>query len=63
MTYSFKEYVEIVKICIVNFNVTIFHRLKIMAYRKNRTSDQNPGPLTLEHDLGEFHEIYSLDEI
>ena len=32
MSHSFKEYVKIVKIYMVNFNVTIFSNLKIMGY-------------------------------
>ena len=31
MTYSFKEYINIVKIYKVNFNVTIFNRLKTIG--------------------------------
>ena len=30
MRYSFKEYVKIVEIYMVNFNVTVFNELKIM---------------------------------
>ena len=29
MTHSFKDYVKIIKIVMVNFNVTIFSRLKL----------------------------------
>ena len=29
---SFKGYVKVVKICLVNFDVTIFNRLKIMRF-------------------------------
>ena len=32
MTYSFKEYVKIVKAYMESFNVTIFKRLKIMGF-------------------------------
>ena len=32
MTYSFKEYVKITKIFMVNFNATIFNRLKIIGF-------------------------------
>ena len=32
MMYNFKEHVKIVKIYMVNFNVTIFNRLKLMGF-------------------------------
>ena len=32
MTYNFKEYVKIVKIHMVNFNVTVFSTLKIIGF-------------------------------
>ena len=32
MTYIFKEYLKIVKIYLVKFNVTVFNRFKIMGF-------------------------------
>ena len=32
MMYTFKEYAKIVKIHMLDFNVTIFNRLKIMVF-------------------------------
>ena len=34
MMHSFKEYVQIGKIYMVNFNVTIFNRLEIIGFYK-----------------------------
>ena len=39
MTYSFKGYVKIFKIYMVNFNVAIFNRLKIMGFFINKRYD------------------------